>query len=264
MKIIAVVNNAKVGKTKINQLLSEYFSNLGKKVLVIDFDPKYDFSSYYFKKSIIFDIQKTCLLKSQIVSDPEATNIKNLDILIGCPDEMIVGPLIKRGELIGKLHIKLSEVIRKISIKRKYDIVFIDTNIGSLIHSIIKTATHIVIPTIMDAHATQGIYSVLQLWLQETLSRDMKEPLSLVGILPNMFKLKILHFDTLSNLKNDNLIGKYIMPIRLRYRAAFSNLDNKYADYKSVFTLGNNNASKKESLKVCSYISKKIFVENKI
>ena len=52
-----------------------------------------------------------------------------------------------------------------------YDAVVIDTapSKGPLTISVIKAATHIVIPSVMEEQPVQGIYGMLQLWMQESL-----------------------------------------------------------------------------------------------
>lgn len=262
MKIIGIVNNiVRVGKTKIIQLLVEYFSGfLNKKILVIDLDPRYIFSSLYLDKKIIHEIQNNIINKKRFIDEPYITHIKNLHILIGNLNHFFIDPLIKKSEVIKKLHLQLNQIIKKANIGRKYDLVLIDSDIENLLtYSIIKTATHIIIPIIMDTGITQNIYGLLQLWLQENLSRDINNPLYLIGLLPNMVKLNTLNSDMLNNLKNNNLINKFLMPVNIKYRKIFSN--NNTSTEESLLTFKKNIRAKKEAMKVCEYINKKIFNE---
>jgi chromosome partitioning protein len=148
-------------------------------------------------------------------------------------------------------------------VQKAYDVVIIDTapSKGPLTISVIKSATHIIIPAVMEAQPIQGVYGMLQLWMQESLNRDKNDPLHLVGILPNMFKQTTLHLDMLSSLQNNASIGKYIMPVKLGHRIAFAEVDSEEASPRSVFNLTEGNMAKKEAIEVCEYVSKRVFNE---
>ena len=75
-----------------------------------------------------------------------------------------------------------------------------------------KAATHILIPAQMEEYSIQGIYGMLQLWKQETYSRDQDNPIELIGILPNKFRGVNLHRDFLEGLKNAPGIAEFVMP----------------------------------------------------
>ena len=75
-------------------------------------------------------------------------------------------------------------------VQKEYEVVIIDTapSKGPLTISAIKAATHIIIPSVMEAQPIQGIYGMMQLWMQESLAREEGRAIELVGILPNLFR----------------------------------------------------------------------------
>ena len=148
-------------------------------------------------------------------------------------------------------------------VKETYDTVLIDTapSKGPLTVSVIKAATHIVIPSVMEEQPVQGIYGMLQLWMQESLAREKNRPLKLVGILPNMFKQTRLHKDILTSLQENSAIGKYIMPVKLSQRIVFAEIDSEDANPRSVFDFQKNHVARQEAEEVCQFIAERIYDE---
>ena len=146
-------------------------------------------------------------------------------------------------------------------VQAAYQAVVIDTapSKGPLTGSVIKAATHIVIPSVMEEQPVQGIYGMLQLWMQESLVREKSRPLQLIGILPNMFKQTRLHKDILKSLQDNAAIGKYVMPVKLSQRIVFAEIDSEDATPHSIFDFPGNHLAKQEALNVCDYISERIF-----
>lgn len=290
MKIIAAVNNkGGVGKTKVSELLAEYISTiLKKKVLAIDLDPQCNFSQRYLKMDIDpvtpeghtppmhpdynannpedYDWNGRSSIAGIFFGDlvvPYPTYIKTLDIAPGCAERLLSAESVRRSEVVEKVHKQLGKFLKGEDVQKSYDVVIIDTapSKGPLTISAIKSATHIIIPAVMEAQPIQGVYGMLQLWMQESLNRDKKDPLQLIGILPNMFKQTTLHLDMLGSLRDNSSIGKYIMPVKLGHRIAFAEVDSEEASPRSIFSLMEGSMAKKEALEVCEYISKRVFNE---
>jgi len=288
MKIIAAVNNkGGVGKTKISEIISEYLSKYKhKRVLAIDCDPQCNFSHRYLKmdidpiapegtipplhpdydpteqgsdnwdgRSSIADI----FFDQSII--PYPTYIKNLDIAPGRAERLLAAEAVRKAEVAEKIHRRLREFLYGADICEAYDVVVIDTapSKGPLTVSVIKSATDIVIPSVMEAQPIQGVYGMLQLWMQESLSRNNDNKLNLVGILPNMFKHTTLHEDMLNSLMENKSIGKYVLPVKLGHRISFAEVDTEGASPRSIFDLPDSTAAKQEALEVCECITKRIF-----
>lgn len=286
MEIIAPVNNkGGVGKTKITTLLAEYLSRFEKKkVLAIDFDPQCNFSQRYLKmdidpsapeglippvhpdfedtedsewdgRSSIADI----FFGEQIV--PYPTHIKNLDIAPANAAKLLAAEAVRKSDVIEKVHNQLFLFLESEDVREEYDVVILDTapSKGPLTVGAIKAATHILIPSIMETQPIQGIYGMLQLWMQETLLRTDDRPLNLIGILPNMFKNTTLHNDLLESLLNNAEIGKYVLPMKLGHRIAYAEVDSEEASPRSIFDLPDSHQAKIEVMALCKFVNNKVY-----
>jgi chromosome partitioning protein len=287
MIVIAPTNNkGGVGKTKVSILLSEYFSIVRKKrVLALDLDPQCNFSQRFLRmeidpsspqgrvppihpdydpvdpdcenwdgRSSIADI----FFEPGII--PYPTHIENLDIAPGHADKLLEAEAVRRNEMVERVYNQMKLFMEDPEIHKTYDIMVIDTapSKGPLTISAIRAATHILIPSVMEEQPIQGVYGMLQLWMQESLRRDTKNPLNLLGILPNMFRATNLHQDMLRSLQDNPSIAKYVMPVKLGQRTVFAEVDAEGAIPKTIFDLPNSNPAKQEALSVCDYIAERI------
>lgn len=288
MKIIVPTNNkGGVGKTKISMILAEYFSYLKKKkTLIIDFDPQCNLSRRFIKmeidpsspqgyypplhpdydpnedqswdgRSSIADI----FLGNPIT--PYPTFIESLDIAPAHAEQLLLAEAVRKTEVVEKVHKQLHKFLMCSEIQNEYDIIIVDTapSKGPLTVSAIHAATHIIIPSIMEAQPIQGIYGMMQLWMQESLRREKGREIKLIGILPNLFRSNNLHKDMLESLKNNLTISKYIMPVSLGQRVAIAEVDVDGALPRSIFDLPDADLAKQEALIMCEFVEKKIFYE---
>jgi chromosome partitioning protein len=290
MKIVVPTNNkGGVGKTKVSILLAEYFSLvLKKKVLAIDFDPQCNFSRRFLKmetdpaspdgimppvhpdydetdpeyndwdgRSSIADI----FYGAPLGILPYPTHIENLDITPGFAGKLLQAEAVRRNEVVEKVHNQLATFLNFPEVKNNYDVVVIDTapSKGPLTIAAVKAASHILIPSTMEEQPIQGVYGMLQLWMQESLRREKNNELTLIGILPNMFRPVNLHRDLLEGLKQNEALAQYVMPVMLYQRTVFAEVDAEGADPKTIFDLPDNNKAKQEALEMCEYVSRRVF-----
>lgn len=288
MKIIVPTNNkGGVGKTKVSILLAEYFSYVKKKkVLILDFDPQCNFSRRFLKMEVDPNAPQGYIPpihpdynpndpeedpdwdgRSSIANIffgepvvPYPTHIENLDIAPAYADKLLLAEAQTRSEIVEKVHKRLNAFLAHAEVKSEYDIVVVDTapSKGPLTISAIRAATHIIIPSIMEAQPIQGIFGMLQLWMQESLKREPERPLNLIGILPNMFRQNNLHNDMLESLKSNPSIEKYILPMKLGQRIAFAEVDAEGAMPRTIFDLAENNIARQEALSLCEYVENSI------
>ncbi len=287
MKIIAFLNNkGGVGKTTCSRTMAEYFAKVKKvPTLAIDFDPQCNFSHQYLKMEI--DPAAPEGLMPPIHPDYDATHpddmgwdgrssiaeifygqgvvpyptyIEQLDVAPGHAEKLLAAEAVRKSDVVDKVHKQLLNFLSSPDVMAAYDTVVIDTapSKGPLTVSVIRAATHIVIPSVMEEQPVQGIYGMLQLWMQESLVRDKHRPLHLVGILPNMFKQTRLHRDILRSLEENSAIGKYILPVRLNQRIVFAEIDSEDATPHSIFDFHDKHVAKQEALEVCDYIAERI------
>lgn len=288
MEIIAFVNNkGGVGKTTCSKLMAEYLSKKqNKRTLCIDFDPQCNFSHQYLHMEI--DPAAPEGLMPPIHPDydstspddqdwdgrssiaeifygqgviPYPTYVENLDIAPGHAEKLLAAESVRRSEVVEKVHKQLANFLHSPDVQAAYDAVVIDTapSKGPLTVSVIKAATHIIIPSVMEEQPVQGIYGMLQLWMQESLIREKNRPLHLIGILPNMFKQTRLHKDILQSLQTNNAIKKYILPVRFSQRIVFAEVDAADANPRSIFDFQEQHVAKIEAMEVCQYIAERIF-----
>ncbi|MCD6039726.1 MAG: hypothetical protein K0S27_1126 [Gammaproteobacteria bacterium] len=288
MRVIAFLNNkGGVGKTTCSRTMAEYLSKVKKRpTLAIDFDPQCNFSHQYLKMEIDPAAPEGLMPPIHPDYDPQdpdhydwdgrssiseifygqgvvpyPTYIEKLDLAPGHAEKLLAAESVRKSEVVEKVHKQLANFLASPDVKAAYDTVVIDTapSKGPLTVSVIKAATHIIIPSVMEEQPVQGIYGMLQLWMQESLSREKNRPLTLVGILPNMFKQTRLHKDILTSLQENTAIGKYMMPVKLSQRIVFAEIDSEDANPHSIFDFQENHVAKQEAMEVCEFISERIF-----
>lgn len=288
MKIIAFVNNkGGVGKTTCSKIMAEYLSKVKKmNVLGIDFDPQCNFSHQYLSMEID-PVAPEGLIpplhpdynptdpddadwegRSSIAEIfygqgvvPYPTYIENLDIAPGHAERLLAAEAVRKSEVVEKVHKQLASFLNSDDVRSTYDAVIIDTapSKGPLTISVMKAATDIVIPSVMEEQPVQGIYGMLQLWMQESLAREKSKPLNLIGILPNLFKQTRLHKDILNSLQSNPAINRYILPVKLNQRIVYAEVDSEEANPRSIFDFADDHVAKQEALEAYSYIAEKIY-----
>jgi chromosome partitioning protein len=287
MYIIAPVNNkGGVGKSTVSRLLLEYFSVVcGYRTLALDLDPQCNLSRRFLKMEID-PVDTQGVLPPQhpdydpndpddsgwngrsSIADifygepvfPYATSIPTLDIAPGHSAKLLAAEAVRKSEVSEKVHAQLKLFLDLPDVQAAYDVIVIDTppSKGPLTISVVKAATHILIPSIMEPQPIEGVFGMLQLWKQEQLQRSSANPLNLIGILPNMFRNVRLHQDLLIELKENRAISEFVLPLCLGQRTIFSEMDAEGASHSTVFELPDQNKAKLEALAACDYIAKRI------
>src|SRR5580704_5222770 len=155
---------------------------------------------------------------------PYPTYIEHLDLAPGHAEKLLAAEAVRKSEVVDKVHKQLTNFLSSPDVQAAYEAVVIDTapSKGPLTVSVIKAATHIIIPSVMEEQPVQGIYGMLQLWMQESLAREKSRPLKLIGILPNMFKQTRLHKDILHSLQDNPALNRYILPVKLNQRIVYA------------------------------------------
>lgn len=288
MKIIAAVNNkGGVGKTTISKLLTEYFAKIQKKrILTLDMDHQCNFSNRFLTMEIDpteaegklppihpdfepSDKETMNWSGRSSIADiffgepvfPYPSSLSNVEILPANSSRLLRAEAVRRSEVTEKIYNRLDEFLNLEDIKKAYDMIIIDTppSKGPLTISVVRAATDILIPSIMEPQPIEGIYGMLQLWKQEQMRRSHNNSLNLIGILPNMFKKNSnLHEGYLSNLKNNSAISEFVIPTVIGRRMVFAEVDADGARPPSIFDLPDNNLAKQEALAACNYINERI------
>ena len=289
MEVVCPVNNkGGVGKTTITKIICEYFSTVcNKTTLVIDMDHQCNLSNRFLKMEIDINEEEGKLPpihpdydgedflypgwegRSSIADIffgrpvlPYSTYIEKLDILPARTGTLLAAEHVRKEEVAEKVHNQLSNFLSLPDVQEAYDVIVIDTppSKGPLTTSVIRAATHVVIPSIMEPQPIEGIYGMLQLWKQEQLRRPIDKPINLVGILPNMFNSRSsLHKGLLESLSNNHQISQYVIPGKIGRRIAFAEVDAEDAQPSSIFDLPDNNFAKQEALAFCHYLNQRMY-----
>ncbi len=286
MRIIAVVNNkGGVGKTTTSRFLAEYFSIVkNERVLALDMDPQANFSNRYLKMEIdpyqqegrIPPIHSNYDPSSPEDKDwdgrssiagiffgemvfPYATYIPTLEISPSHSSKLLLAEAVTREEVVQKVYDQLSKFLALDDVKDSYDKIIIDTppSKGPVTISVVRAATDILIPSIMEPQPMEGIYGMIHLWKSETLRRPKNNPLNLLGVLPNSFDRRgIIHKDHYDSLKNE--MPDYVLESKIGRRLIYAEADAEGAAPPSIFMYPEKNIARQEILIACQEIHERM------
>lgn len=282
--IVNATHKGGEGKTTNSINFAEYVALvLGLKTLIIDLDPQANLSGRYLKmeydpaykggkipplhpdyelsdvdwdgRSSIADI----FYGEEVV--PYPTLLENLELLPASSHKLQEAETLTKHEVIEKVHLQLTRFLNLPDVRSNYDAIIIDTppSKGPLTIAAIKAATHMIIPAQMEQFSIEGIYGMLQLWKQETYSREKLNPITLVGILPNQVRDIKLHKQFLESLKQMKGVSDYVMPCSIKMRAIYTEILVDNATPKSIFELPPDHIARKEYEEACKFIASKVF-----
>ena len=288
MEIIAVVNNkGGVGKTTTSRFLAEYFSIVKKeRVLALDMDPQANFSNRYLKMEIDPYQQEGRIPPLHANYDsaspedkdwdgrssiagiffgemvfPYPTYIDTLEISPSHSSKLLLAEAVTREEVVQKVYDQLSKFLSLEEVKTSYDKIIIDTppSKGPVTISVVRAATHLLIPSIMEPQPIEGIYGMIHLWKSETLRRHQNNSLQLIGVLPNSYDRRgIIHKDHYDSLKQE--MPNYVLESKIGRRLIYAEADADGAVPPSIFMYPEKNLAKQEVLAACEEISERMNV----
>ncbi|MFO1432783.1 MAG: ParA family protein [Candidatus Competibacteraceae bacterium] len=281
MRVLVVAQNkGGVGKTTISRIACEYFARQGYRVLGLDFDSQCNFSrrfivmdynqsdpdgvcpgrhpSYVAEQADKWDGYSSTadIFTPNSIVVPYPSWVSGLDVLPG-HGERLRGLESQTKDTTQRMAVMLGEFLDKV--RDRYDVVIVDTSPskGALTRCAMMTATHLLIPTLLEPQSAEGLVGMLTLW--RTVNAKRKKPLEIIGILPNRVKRVGLHEGLLEGLKANAGTGRLMAPVALGDRVAFAEADHVQAKPRTVFDLAKSNAARNEAEAVGEFIKAKLF-----
>lgn len=280
--IVSATNKGGEGKTTASILLTEYCALiLNKKVLSIDLDPQANFSKYFLDleydpsykggkippqhpdydgRSSIADIFYGQAVTPYPIQD---SYYDNIDLLPAHSYLLQEAEAVTKEEVLEKVHLQLKRFVELPDVKAEYDFIIIDTppSKGPLTIASIKACTHLVIPAQMEEDSIDGVYSMMQLWKQETYTRSKDNPIELAGILANRVRHVSLHENFYQQLKSFDSTKKYLIEQKIQERVLYGELRVKDNRSKSIFSLNQTNPARQECIAACEAIMGRILTD---
>jgi chromosome partitioning protein len=184
MSIVTVFANQKggVGKTTTTANLGAYLADMGKRVLLVDFDPQCNLSSAVGvnpEAPSIYDALNAGELPDEAV---RSTSVERMDIIPSTVD--LAGATVELVNQRGR-EAFLKRVLE--SVDDKYDHIFIDCppSLGVLTVNGLVAADHVIIPLQCEYFAMEGLTQLLQ--SVKRVQAKLNTELTLLGILFTMY-----------------------------------------------------------------------------
>lgn len=282
--LVVAQNKGGVGKTFLSKCLAEYVSIVRKqRVLLIDLDPQTNLSRRFLDMELIDDgsdsyspplhpdydpIEDPDWNGFSDASDiwlhgfavPYPTKFENLEIIPSHAQKLEKIELVRQQEVYDEVVTWLKKFLLLDEMKEDYDIVIIDTrpSKGPLVQASMYAATHLLIPSEMEAPSVEGLHGMLSVRNQANLSRDKTDQLSLIGILANKYQTKAsLHQEYYSALAEDERIGQCMLNTKISDWLGYKN--SMLYGAESLFNKKKTNKYRKQIESACEEIISKLY-----
>lgn len=199
-KVIALMNQkGGVGKTTMAFNIAHALHSEGHKVLCIDMDPQFNFSSLFDVKVseeknifhlLINSIRELKALHTPVMlSDVLIRTEENLDILPA--GQVLSGFELTVAGMNGPRPLILKKFIEKNDLKSMYDYIVIDgpPTLGLLVVNILCAVDGVLFPFIPDAFSEQGLRNIHEV-LKDIEDMEITTPPKVLGYIPNLFEAR--------------------------------------------------------------------------
>jgi len=183
--IVISVTNQKggVGKTTTAVNLAYYLSKLGKRTLLIDFDPQGNASSGIGidKQALEYTMADVVLGKATLKQVIQETKYKNLHVAPATP--ILANTEVQLAQAEKKFS-KLKVAIETVS--SDYDMILIDSppSLSLLTVNGLIAANYVLLPVQVEFYALEGLGQLLE--TMKLVRKAMNPALELLGVLPTM------------------------------------------------------------------------------
>jgi len=205
-RVIAVTNNkGGVGKTHTVFHLAGAFSEVGKRILLIDLDPQSNLSGLFYDGVTMPNIYDVLIDDMPLQRAIHRTNY----------DGVFIAPSDSRLQKVDALlqnepdsQIRLADAIRELIVpgdQKPFDLILIDCppNIGLTTRNALAAADHVIIPIEADKFSIDGLDSLVQ--VIQTMKRAVNKRLEIAGILVSLYNdrraIERLYAETLPDKK---------------------------------------------------------------
>lgn len=274
-----------VGKTTSSRVLAQTLAQMpeyhkGKPILICDLDPQCNAGRRWHlmeptadgmsipilnpnldnERSSICDLWLTHIGAGEANLVPEPYDTANPMIKVVPAHEQLMEDVISiQRDKRPLLNEAMRKWLRSDVITDNYSYVIMDTapTNTSLNEAALSAATHVYIPFVPEPQSVEGLLSIFSRILNMQSTRSTDDPLTLLGFLPNQVSKTRLHGKYLKMLRNDEDFGKYLMPVSLKRRIAYSETDNFYCDPDQVTAMEGEDIAV-EAYKFARHIAQKV------
>ena len=198
-KLVALMNQkGGVGKTTMAFNVAHALHRQGKKVLCIDMDPQYNFSSLFgivtdgkanIHHLLINSIKELRPLHTAVLVDEVIQSVGGIDVIPAGQElsgfELTVAGINSPRQLI------LKKFIEKSNLRSMYDYIIIDgpPTLGLLVVNILCAVDGVLYPFVPDSFSKQGLRNIQQV-LEDIREMEICDVPKNLGYIPNLFEAR--------------------------------------------------------------------------
>lgn len=277
-KILCIGNNkGGVGKTFVAKSIGEYAALMRKwRVLLIDLDPQTNLSRRYLDMQVLSETSDygppvhpdydpkedadwsgysdSADIWIEGLAVPYPTGIEGLEIIPSQAHKVQDIEYVRRGDMYDKVIQHLRKFLYHEDVRSDYDLVLLDTrpSKGPLVQAAMHAATHLLVPTQLEAPAVEGLQGMLSQRRLINRDRPANDQLQLVGVLPNLVRHIVLHREYRELLCDPDYLGATVLPVELSDWAEYR--ESMLFGSQSIFAGKKRNRVREQLEEACSTI----------
>ena len=278
-RILAIGNNkGGVGKTFIAKTIAEYAALVRKeRVLLVDLDPQTNLSRRYLDMQVLTETSDygpplhpeydpndeeddwdgysdSADIWLEGSAAPYPTRIPGLEIIPAQAHKLQDIEYVRRRDLYDAVIRHLGAFLQHEDVRSDYDLVILDTrpSKGPLVQAALHAATHLLIPTQLEAPAVEGLQGMLTQRRLVNRDRPAADQLRLVGVLPNLVRHITLHREYRDLLSDPDYLGGTVLPAEISDWAGYR--ESMMFGAESIFVAKQQGRLREQLSEVCALI----------